>query len=169
MIGTKIGQYEVAGKIGEGGMGEVYRARDSKLGRDVALEVLPAAFATNADRVARFDREARTLASLNHPNIAQIYGIEHPSADSGQGGVHALVMDRAVGHWAQDRLELCAEGRLADRAYAEAAHLADEDRASAAEREAASARLVLVPVGVGCGLLGMVVGVAAWAVAGAGS
>src|SRR3954471_14873741 len=76
LIGARLGPYEVLGKLGEGGMGEVYRARDTKLDRDVAIKVLPAAFGLDIDRVARFEREARTLASLNHPNIAAIYGIE---------------------------------------------------------------------------------------------
>ena len=74
--GTRLGAYEVVAAIGAGGMGEVYRARDTKLNRDVAIKVLPEAFAQDADRLARFTREAQTLASLNHPNIAQIYGIE---------------------------------------------------------------------------------------------
>ena len=71
--GTRIGSYEVLGTIGAGGMGEVYRARDTKLGRDVALKILPELFALDADRRARFEREARTLAALNHPNIAHVY------------------------------------------------------------------------------------------------
>jgi serine/threonine protein kinase len=74
MIGTKIGQYEIVAELGQGGMGHVYRARDEALGRDVALKILPDAFAADPDRLARFEREARTLAALNHPNIAQIYG-----------------------------------------------------------------------------------------------
>jgi eukaryotic-like serine/threonine-protein kinase len=74
--GTRLGPYEVQDPIGVGGMGEVYRARDTKLGRDVALKILPEAFAADADRLARFQREAQVLASLNHPNIAQIYGLE---------------------------------------------------------------------------------------------
>src|SRR5512139_465238 len=74
--GTRLGVYEVTAPIGAGGMGEVYRARDTRLDRDVALKVLPAAFASDSDRVARFQREARTLATLNHPHIAQIFGFE---------------------------------------------------------------------------------------------
>src|SRR5260221_680366 len=74
--GTKVGGYEIVALIGAGGMGEVYRARDTKLKRDVALKVLPEAFAGNADRMARFQREAEVLASLNHANIAHIYGVE---------------------------------------------------------------------------------------------
>jgi serine/threonine protein kinase len=74
--GTRLGVYEVTAQIGLGGMGEVYRATDGNLARQVAIKVLPAAVATDPDRLARFDREARTLASLNHPNIAAIYGLE---------------------------------------------------------------------------------------------
>jgi serine/threonine protein kinase len=73
--GSRLGQYEIVGPIGAGGMGEVYRARDTQLGRDVALKILPESFADDSDRLMRFEREARTLASLNHPNIAAIYGM----------------------------------------------------------------------------------------------
>jgi len=72
--GTSIGPYTVTAKIGEGGMGEVYQARDTTLDRDVALKVLPEAFTSDPDRLARFEREAKVLASLNHPNIGSIYG-----------------------------------------------------------------------------------------------
>jgi serine/threonine-protein kinase len=74
--GDKLGPYEILAPLGAGGMGEVYRARDTKLNRDVAIKVLPAAFAEDTARMARFEREARVLASLNHPNIAAIYGVE---------------------------------------------------------------------------------------------
>ena len=74
--GTRLGAYEVTAPIGEGGMGQVYRARDTKLGRHVAIKILPEAFAHDADRLARFTREAKTLAALNHPHIAAIYGLE---------------------------------------------------------------------------------------------
>src|SRR5580658_918669 len=74
--GTKLGPYEIVAPLGVGGMGEVYRARDSRLHRDVAIKTLPAAFANDAERMARFQREAQVLAALNHPNIAAIYGIE---------------------------------------------------------------------------------------------
>src|SRR5258708_1107368 len=77
--GSRIGPYEVLSAIGAGGMGEVYRARDTKLNRDVAIKVLPAAMAQDAERMARFQREAQVLAALNHPNIAQIYGMESNS------------------------------------------------------------------------------------------
>src|SRR5215472_12648070 len=73
---SSIGHYRITAKLGEGGMGEVWRATDTKLNRDVAIKTLPAAFAQDADRMARFSREAQVLASLNHPNIAAIYGVE---------------------------------------------------------------------------------------------
>src|SRR5256885_14780827 len=82
----RLGVYEVTAPIGEGGMGQVYRARDTKLHRDVALKILPDAFAADPDRLARFQREAQTLASLNHPNIAHIHGLEESD------GVRALGM-----------------------------------------------------------------------------
>ena len=76
LVGRQFGSYQVLSRLGAGGMGEVYRAHDSKLGRDVAIKTLPAEFARDSERLARFRREARTLASLNHPNIAAIYGLE---------------------------------------------------------------------------------------------
>src|SRR5215475_9396389 len=85
--GDKLGPYEILSPIGAGGMGEVYRARDTKLKRDVALKVLPDAFARDPGRMARFQREAEVLASLNHPNIAHIYGVEE----------RALVMELVEG------------------------------------------------------------------------
>src|SRR6478672_3734893 len=97
--GSKVGAYEVGPSIGVGGMGEVYRAKDSKLGRDVALKVLPESFAGDPERLSRFRREAQVLASLNHPNIAQIYGFE----DS--GSTHALVMELVEGPTLADRIE----------------------------------------------------------------
>jgi Tol biopolymer transport system component len=97
--GTHVGPYEITGAIGAGGMGEVYRARDSKLGRDVAIKVLPEAFARDAERMARFQREAKVLASLDHPNIASIYGLE----DS--GGTPALVMQLVEGPTLADRIK----------------------------------------------------------------
>src|SRR5688572_22775031 len=98
MIGATIGSYTITAKLGEGGMGEVYRARDGKLNRDVALKVLLPAVATDPDRLARFSREAQVLASLNHPNIAQIYGFE----ESSEGG--ALVMELVEGPTLGDRI-----------------------------------------------------------------
>ena len=73
--GTRIGPYEVVAAIGAGGMGEVFRARDTKLNRDVAIKVLPDSVAADPERLARFEREAQTLAAFNHPHIAQIYGV----------------------------------------------------------------------------------------------
>ena len=96
--GARLGPYEIAAKIGEGGMGEVYRATDSSLGRDVALKVLPDAFALDLERLARFEREAKTLASLNHPHIAAIYGFEKSS------GMHALVMELVEGEDLSQRI-----------------------------------------------------------------
>jgi serine/threonine-protein kinase len=97
-VGTWIGAYEVVAPLGAGGMGEVYRARDTKLNRDVALKILPEAFALDGDRIARFRREAQVLASLNHPNIAAIYGFE----DS--GSIHALVLELVEGPTLADRI-----------------------------------------------------------------
>jgi eukaryotic-like serine/threonine-protein kinase len=94
-VGDKLGPYEIVAPIGAGGMGEVYRARDTKLGREVAIKVLPAAFAQHPERLARFEREAKVLASLNDPNIAQIYGLE----ESGAG--RALVMELVQGETLQ--------------------------------------------------------------------
>lgn len=74
--GSTIAHYRITAKLGEGGMGEVYRATDTKLGRDVAIKILPEAFAQDVERMARFTREAQVLAALNHPNIAAIYGVE---------------------------------------------------------------------------------------------
>ena len=96
--GTRLGPYEILSAIGAGGMGEVYRARDSKLDRDVAIKVLPEAFAADPERVARFTREAKTLAALNHPHIAQIYGLEESA------GVSALVMELVEGPTLADRI-----------------------------------------------------------------
>jgi serine/threonine protein kinase/Tol biopolymer transport system component len=100
--GDRLGPYEILGPLGVGGMGEVYRAQDSKLGRDVALKVLPEAFSRDAERMARFEREAKILASLNHPNIASIYGLE----DS--GSTHALVMELVEGSTLAERIRLGA-------------------------------------------------------------
>ncbi|MGH9794024.1 MAG: serine/threonine-protein kinase, partial [Candidatus Acidiferrales bacterium] len=115
--GDKLGHYVVAGKLGAGGMGEVYRATDTKLGRDVALKVLPTAFAQDAQRMARFQREAHVLASLNHPHIAAIYGLEEtgavgatlgsPSGDATattKGAVRALVMELVEGPTLAERI-----------------------------------------------------------------
>ena len=97
--GNILGAYEVTAKIGQGGMGEVYQARDTKLDRDVALKVLPEAFTADPDRLARFEREAKVLASLNHPNIGSIYGLEEAE------GVKALVLELIEGPTLADRIK----------------------------------------------------------------
>ena len=99
MIGTKFAQFEIVSHLGTGGMGEVYRAMDSKLGRSVAIKLLPEAFSHDGDRVARFEREARVLASLNHPNIAAIHGIEE------SGGRRFLIMELVVGETLAERVQ----------------------------------------------------------------
>ena len=122
--GTRIGPYEVIAQIGAGGMGEVYRATDTNLGRQVAIKVLPDALAQDTERLARFEREAKTLGSLSHPNIAIVHGLErgNPSG-SGQGSVHALVMELVEGPTLAD---LIAQGPMAqDEALGVAAQIAD--------------------------------------------
>ncbi len=96
--GSCLGPYEILAPIGAGGMGEVYRASDTTLGRDVALKILPELFATDPDRLARFQREAQVFASLNHPNIAAIYCLEE------SGGNRALIMELVEGPTLADRL-----------------------------------------------------------------
>ena len=96
--GTRLGPYEVTAQIGVGGMGEVYRARDGTLQRDVALKILPESFATDPERLARFRREAQVLASLNHPHIGAIYGFEEST------GTHALVIELVEGPTLADRI-----------------------------------------------------------------
>jgi len=97
-VDTRVGPYEIVSAIGAGGMGEVYRARDTRLKRDVALKILPVTFATDPDRLARFQREAEVLAALNHPNIATIYGLEESD------GVRALVMELVEGETLAERV-----------------------------------------------------------------
>src|ERR1022692_2590791 len=97
--GTKLGSYEVLAQIGAGGMGEVYRAHDIKLGRDVAIKVLPEAFAHDPERLSRFQREAKMLASLNHPNIATIYGLEQSN------GTSYLVMELVSGETLAEKVK----------------------------------------------------------------
>jgi serine/threonine protein kinase len=97
--GSRLGAYEITHVLGAGGMGEVYRARDSRLGRSVAIKVILESFATDADRVARFEREAKVLASINHPNIAALYGMEEAN------GQRFLVMELVDGETLADRLQ----------------------------------------------------------------
>jgi serine/threonine protein kinase len=99
MIGKTLAHYEITSKIGKGGMGEVYKAKDQKLGRDVAIKVLPEEFAKDSDRVARFQREAKLLASLNHPNIAAIHGLDESD------GMHFLILELIEGDTLADRLK----------------------------------------------------------------
>src|SRR5690349_9643428 len=98
MVGTNLGAYRVLAKLGEGGMGEVYRAIDTDLDRQVAIKVLPSQMATDVDRLARFEREARTLAALNHPHIAAIFGLERT------GTTTALVMELVEGPTLAERI-----------------------------------------------------------------
>jgi serine/threonine protein kinase len=99
MVGRTLGHYAVSDLIGRGGMGEVYRAKDQKVDRDVAIKVLPEDFARDADRAARFQREAKLLASLNHPNIAAIHGLEEA------GGTNFLVLELVEGETLADRIK----------------------------------------------------------------
>src|SRR6187431_689677 len=101
--GTRLASYEILSALGAGGMGEVYRARDTRLDRDVAIKILPEAFAADAERVARFQREAKVLASLNHPNIAIIHGLEQAE------GAYALVMELVEG---EDLAQRIARGAI---------------------------------------------------------
>ena len=105
-VGSRLGHYDVTALIGEGGMGQVYRATDTQLGRDVALKILPDAFAADPDRLARFQREAQVLASLNHPGVAATYGIE--TSDDTQ----ALVLELVEGPTLADRI---AQGHAKNR------------------------------------------------------
>ena len=115
--GARLGPYEILSAIGAGGMGEVYRARDTRLGREVAIKILPDAFAADTDRIARFQREAQVLASLNHPHIAQIYGIEQQPSGS------ALVLELVDGPTLADRI---AQGPIpVDEALGIAAQIAE--------------------------------------------
>ena len=98
LVGDRIGPYVIESRLGAGGMGEVYRARDLNLDRDVAIKILPQVFTADVDRVARFEREARILAALNHPRIGAIYGLEH------MDGVPALVLELVEGSTLAERL-----------------------------------------------------------------
>src|SRR5215470_12264644 len=98
-VGTQLGSHEITALLGKGGMGEVYRARDLKLKREVAIKILPEEFARDPERVSRFQREAQLLASLNHPNIAQIYGFDEA------GSTRCIVMELIDGETLQERLK----------------------------------------------------------------
>lgn len=142
-VGTRVGPYEVLGEIGAGGMGQVYRARDRKLGRDVALKTLPPGFSDDPERLLRFEREARILASLNHPHIAAIYGFEEA------GSVRALVLELVAGPTLADRI---AHGPLpADEAMTIARQIADALEAAhekgIVHRDLKPANIKLTPAG----------------------
>jgi serine/threonine protein kinase len=117
--GTRLGQYEIVAPLAAGGMGQVYRAKDTKLHRDVAIKVLPEAFAQQTDRVTRFEREAQLLASLNHPNIAHIYGTEESA------GVRALVMELIAGTTLTDLISASGQGLPISEALGFARQIAD--------------------------------------------
>jgi len=142
--GTKLGAYNILAPIGAGGMGEVYRARDTKLNRDVALKVLPSVFASDAERMARFQREAQVLASLNHPNIAAIHGLEESS------GVRALVMELVEGPTLAERTAqgpiLLEEALAMARQIAEGLEYAHEK--GVVHRDLKPANVKITPEGV---------------------
>ena len=104
--GSSVGPYSIVAKIGEGGMGEVYSATDTRLKRQVAVKILPVALSVDRDRLARFQREAEVLASLNHPHIAAVYGFEesNPAPGSEQAALRALVMELVEGPTLADRI-----------------------------------------------------------------
>src|ERR1700675_4437226 len=133
--GDKLGPYEILAPIGKGGMGEVYRAKDTKLDREVAIKVLPDALAQDPDRLARFEREAKVLASLNHPNIAQIYGIED----------RALVMELVAGQTLKGPIPLDDALRLAVQ-IADALGAAHEKGIT--HRDLKPANIMITPAGV---------------------
>src|SRR6202171_1487522 len=137
--GEKLGPYEILAPIGAGGMGEVYKARDTKLGREVAIKVLPSALARDPERLARFEREAKVLASLNHPNIAQIYGIEESSTG------RALVMELVPGQTLKGPLALEEALRIAGQ-VAEALEAAHDK--GIIHRDLKPANIMITPAGV---------------------
>ena len=121
-VGTRLGPYEITAAIGAGGMGEVYRARDRRLGREVAIKVLPGELAQDSERLARFEREAKLLGSLNHPNIAHVYGFESATLPDGSAG-HFLAMELVPG---EDLAERLKRGRVpVDEAIAIAKQIAE--------------------------------------------
>src|SRR6202795_3484229 len=134
-IGDKLGPYEILAPIGAGGMGEVYRARDTKLDREVAIKILPDAVAQDPERLARFEREAKVLAALNHPNIAQIYGVEQ----------RALVMELVEGETLKGPLPV-------DTALNYAKQIADALEAAhekgIVHRDLKPANIMITPAGV---------------------
>src|ERR1700686_1878895 len=134
-VGTKLGPYEIVAAIGAGGMGEVYRARDTKLKRDVAIKVLPEAFARDPERMARFQREAEVLASLNHPNIAAIYGVED----------RALVMELVEGNSPKGPLPFDEAWKIASQIVAALEYAHDK---GVVHRDLKPANIKITPEGV---------------------
>src|SRR5262249_6120534 len=143
-VGSRIGPYELLSRLGAGGMGDVYRARDSQLGRDVAIKLLPSIFLSDPDRLARFERESRILASLNHPNIAAIYAVEPVDAS------RALVLELVEGPTLADRLAKgpvpLAEALPIARQIAEALEAAHEK--GIIHRDLKPANIKLSPTGL---------------------
>src|SRR6202022_3166605 len=140
MIGQSIGAYRITARVGAGGMGEVYRAKDTKLDRDVAIKIVPESFAGDPERIARFEREAKLLAALNHPNIAQIYGLEE----------RALIMELVEGPTLAERI---AHGALpVDEALSIAKQIAEALEAAhekgITHRDLKPANVVITPAGV---------------------
>jgi len=147
--GTAVGPYEITGLLGAGGMGEVYRARDPRLNRDVAIKVLPVALADDSERLARFEREAQVLAALNHPNIAVIHGLEECPAEAGRHR-RALVLELVEGETLEDRI---ARGPLPlDEALAVARQMADAleaaHEAGVVHRDLKPANVKITPAGL---------------------
>src|SRR5258708_17331540 len=138
-VGNRLGSYEILAPIGAGGMGEVYKARDIKLDREVAIKVLPSALARDPERLARFEREAKVLASLNHPNIAQIYGIEESEVG------RALVMELVPGQTLKGPLPLDEALRIAGQ-VAEALEAAHDK--GIVHRDLKPANIMITPGGV---------------------
>jgi len=143
-VGSRLGQYEIVALIGAGGMGEVYRARDPKLNRHVALKILPAAFAADRERLARFRREAQLLASLSHPHIGHIYGFED-SEDA-----HALVLELIEGQTLADRIAQgpvpISDALAIAKQIAEALEVAHEHRV--VHRDLKPANIKVTPNGI---------------------
>src|SRR6266853_3790939 len=138
-VGNRLGSYEILARIGAGGMGEVDKARDIKLDREVAIKVLPSALARDPERLARFEREAKVLASLNHPNIAQIYGIEESEVG------RALVMELVPGQTLKGPLPLDEALRIAEQ-VADALEVAHDK--GIVHRDLKPANIMITPQGV---------------------
>ena len=145
-LGTKLGPYQILSELGAGGMGEVYRGRDTKLDRDVAVKVLPASVASDPERLARFEREAKVLASLNHPNIAQIYGVQEAE------GYQALVMELVPGQTLGAVIKASRTGLPPEEALKVAAQMVDALSAAhdkgITHRDFKPANVMITPDGV---------------------